>query len=230
MKSKLFSLSFVFIILSAGLMHAQNSPAEIRYIAIGDSYTVGTGSSPQEAWPTLLTKHLQKEGISIRLVANLAQNGWTTQNAVEIELPIYKKLKPTFATVLIGVNDWVRGMPASTFSARFGNLLDEMLKELPNKDRLLIMTIPDFSVTPMGASFGNVRDISSGITQFNDIIKKEAKARGLNVVDIFTLSQQMGQDPSLVADDGLHPSAKEHALWENLIYPQAKRILLGDHR
>jgi len=200
-------------------------PAEIRYAVIGDSYSCGEGASPKEAWPTLLTWHLTTNGLPVSVVANPAKTGWTTQQAIDEELPIWKAAKPDFATLQIGVNDWVQSVDANTFRRRLVRLLDEMLKVVPGTNRLLIVTIPDFSVTPTGAMYGAGRDISRGLTEFNKIIKDEAASRHLKVVDIFALSQRMRGDPALTARDGLHPSAKEYALWEAMIYPVARELL-----
>lgn len=198
---------------------------KIRYVAIGDSYTIGEGASEEESWPSLLAKHLQNEGIKIELIANPSRTGWTTNDAINYELPIYKKSKPDFATLLIGVNDWVQGISRDELRKSLAFLMDEMLKELPNNERLLIVTIPDFSATPNGRLYSNGRDISQGILEFNDIIKEEAKKRNLKIVDTYPLSQGMKNDRTLVARDGLHPSAKEYALWEKEIFPLAFEIL-----
>ena len=210
------------------LDHAKNNvmaKEKIRYAAIGDSYTIGEGVSEEKSWPSLLTKHLQKEGIDIELIANPSRTGWTTKDAIDYELPVYKSSKLNFATLLIGVNDWVQGISKEEFRKRLAFLIDEMLKELPNNGRLLIVTIPDFSAAPNGNFYSNGRDISNGILEFNNIIKEEAKKRNLKVVDIFNLSKGMSNDRTLVARDGLHPSAKEYALWEKEIFPAALEIL-----
>jgi lysophospholipase L1-like esterase len=197
----------------------------IRYVAIGDSYTIGEGALPNESWPALLTRHLNAEGRVAELLANPAVTGWTTQQAIDNELPIFRQLKPNFATVLIGVNDWVQGVDEAVFRHRFGVLVDEMLNVLGRKDRLVVVTIPDFGVTPTGHNYGRGRNISEGIAAFNRIITDESIKRGLPVVDIFGLSKEMGRNPSFVAPDGLHPSAKEYAEWEKLIFPQAWELL-----
>lgn len=178
-----------------------------------------------ESWPALLSRQLATNGMAVSLVANPAKTGWTTQQAIDAELPVWKAAKPDFATVQIGVNDWVQGVDAATFRQRLIRLLDEMLKVLPDKNRLLVVTIPDFSVTPTGAMYGGGRDISHGIAEFNRIIQEESQKRQLKVVDIFSLSQGMHDDRSLIARDGFHPSAKEYALWEVFIYPVAHELL-----
>lgn len=197
----------------------------VKYVALGDSYTIGTGANPNEAWPVLLTKHLNEAGIKTELVANPSKNGFSTQNLIDMELPVFDKSGATFVTLLIGVNDWVREVNATTYTKNLIFILDHVQKKLPNKNNILLITIPDFGVTPQGAYFSNDRDVSKGITEFNNIIKAEAKKRGLPVVDIFEISKQMKDNTELTAKDGLHPSAKEYAIWETLILPEAKKML-----
>lgn len=198
----------------------------IRYVALGDSYTIGTGAQLDESWPVLSTIRLQKKSFPIELVGNLGRNGWTSQNLIDYELPQLKELNPSFVTILIGVNDWVQGVDTSTFQHNAGYIFDEVLRILPNTQHILIITIPDFSVTPTGKQFSNGRNISQGIKEFNQIIIKEARLRGLKIVDLYPLSQKMGQDYSLIAQDGLHPSAKGYAQWADLIEPVFESLLL----
>src|SRR5437016_2446912 len=198
---------------------------KIRYAVIGDSYSCGEGATPKESWPALLTQHLKSQGVDVDLVSNPSVTGWTTKDAIDKELPKFVNSNPTFATLLIGVNDWVQGVDEVTFRNRFSYLVDQMLAVLPNKKRLLVVTIPDFGVTPTGGKYSRGRNIHEGILQFNQVVTEEARKRGLTVIDIFPLSKEMGQDKLLVAKDGLHPSAKEYADWEKIIFPAALELL-----
>ena len=198
---------------------------KIRYAVIGDSYSCGEGATPKESWPALLTQHLNGQGLHVDLVSNPSVTGWTTKDAIDRELPKFVNSNPDFATLLIGVNDWVQGVDETTFRKRFTYLLDQMLAVLPNKKHLLVVTIPDFGVTPSGSTYSRGRSISEGLGRFNQVVTEEAKKRGLSVVDIFPLSKKMGDDKSLVAKDGLHPSAKEYAEWEKVIFPVALELL-----
>lgn len=198
----------------------------LRYIALGDSYTICTGTNTTaEQWPEILAGHLRNAGIPVELVSNPSRNGFSTQNLIDNELPLLKNGSYDFATLLIGVNDWVRDVDTKTYQKNLSYIVDEIQKTLPHKSKLILITIPDFGVTPKGALYSRGRDISKGITEFNDIIKAEAKKRGLVCVDIFPLSKGMLHHQDLVAADGLHPSAKEYALWEALIFPEAKKIV-----
>ena len=222
------ALLALFAIFVVTMSPAENKidQQKIRYVAIGDSYSIGEGATPNESWPAILTRHLNENGLSVDLVANPSVTGWTTQQAIDRELPIFVQSKPTFATLQIGVNDWVQGVDEKTFRKRFTLLLDQMLALLPDKKQLLIVTIPDFGVTPTGGRYARGRNISEGLTRFNQIVTEEAKNRGLKVVDVFELSKKMGTDPSLVGPDGLHPSAKEYAEWEKIIFPAAFELLM----
>lgn len=206
------------VLVSVGAAIAR--PKEpIRYAAVGDSYTIGTGAVPGECWPAVLTGLMMAKGVDITLVANPAQDGWTTADAIRGELRPYADSHPNFATLMIGVNDTYRGLPQAQFRSELVYLIDAMQKELPGKGRLLIVTIPDYSVTPAGAQFAGMNIGASNVVLFNKIIFEEARKRSLPVFDVYPLTKKMAIDPSLVAADGLHPSAKEYALWAKAIFP-----------
>ncbi|MDF2451219.1 MAG: lipolytic protein family [Bacteroidota bacterium] len=217
-----------FLIFSGFFMMSfmQTDKQPLKYIAFGDSYTIGTGTTNKhEQWPTILGKHLTEAGIKTELVSNPSRNGYSTQNVIDQELPLLRNQTIDFATLLIGVNDWVRQVNAATYHKNLNYIIDEIQKKLSNKKHFILITIPDFGVTPQGKLYGSGRDISKGISEFNDIIKAEAKKRGLICVDNFPLSKSMADHQELVAEDGLHPSAKEYALWEKMIFPEAKKLL-----
>jgi len=218
-------VALVVILSNVAMAGSKIEKEKIRYAVIGDSYSCGEGASPKESWPALLTQHLNSQGLHVDLVSNPSVTGWTTKDAIDRELPKFANSNPSFATLLIGVNDWVQGVDEPTFRKRFTYLLEQMLQALPDKKHLLVVTIPDFGVTPTGPTYARGRNISEGLTRFNQIVTEEAKKRGLSVVDIFPLSKKMGDDKSLVAKDGLHPSAKEYAEWEKIIFPVALEML-----
>ena len=163
--------------------------------------------------------------MAVELVSNPSRTGWTTKDAIERELPEFRAARPDFGSLMLGVNDWVQGVATAIFRERIGQIMDEMLGVLPNEKRLLVVNIPDFSVTPDGPNYARGRDISAGLEEFNHVIAEEAATRELPLVDIFPLSKKMGEDDSLVAADGLHPSATAYAEWEALILPAAEALL-----
>jgi lysophospholipase L1-like esterase len=202
-----------------------NKDKAVRYIALGDSYTICEGAQINQSWPRLLEGHLKEKGMNVELVANPSVTGYTTQNLIERELPVFEKSDADFVTLLIGVNDWVHGVDTEMFTQNLRYIIDQVQGKIKDKKKIILITIPDFGVTPTGAMYSGGRDISAGIAEFNAIILKEAQKRGLPSVDIFQLSKGMKNDPGLIARDGLHPSAREYALWEELILPVAVDLL-----
>jgi lysophospholipase L1-like esterase len=100
----------------------------ISYLPLGDSYTICTGAKQHESWPFLLTNHLIENKVDCILLDNPARNGFTTQDLIDTELPLIKKLKPNFVTLLIGVNDWVRGVSKENFAKNLTAILNEIEK------------------------------------------------------------------------------------------------------
>lgn len=209
-----------------GMLPVFKTPHEkIRYVALGDSYTICEGADPKAAWPVILTQHLNEAGILTELVANPSRTGWTTQDLINRELPVLDGTDADFVTLCIGVNDWVQGVSANDFEKNLVRILDHVQQKLSDKTKILLFTIPDFSVSPQGTLYTGGRDATKGISAFNKIILNQAKKRNLKTVDLFEASKNMKNDASLVADDGLHPSAKEYAIWETLIFPVAREVL-----
>lgn len=217
--------TFLVFLLAISCISMQEHSSKVRYIALGDSYTICEGADEKESWPVLLTSHLNEAGISTELIANPSRTGWTTQDLIDKELPVFDKSSANFVTLLIGVNDWVQGVDEILFRKHLIYIIDHVQSKLPDKTKLVLISIPDFGVTPAGAAYSGGRDISEGIASFNKIIVEEANKRNLETVDIFPVSKEMKNDPSLVAKDQLHPSAKEYAVWEKLVLPVVKEVL-----
>jgi len=227
LKKWILSLPILALACITIAMNEGKERKSIKYLALGDSYTIGEGAKSGEAFPDILVSHLKENGVDILLSANPSVTGWTTQDLIDRELPVFDHIKPDFVTILIGVNDWVQGVDSGTFHKNLTYIIDHVQSLLPDKSKVLLITIPDFGVTPTGKRYSEGRDISKGITDFNNIIKAEGHKRNLPVADIFPETQKMKDNPDLIAHDGLHPSAKEYALWEKIIYPVAFNLVKG---
>ena len=190
----------------------------LRYVALGDSYTIGTSVAGPDRWPDQLVAALADEEPRLDLVANLARNGWTSGDVIRGQLPQLGRLAPEFASLLVGVNDVVQHVPPQTYRVNLMRILDGLLGRLP-RERIVAVTTPDYTVTPAGASFGDPDIQRAGIERVKAILADEAATRGLTLVDIFDISARAAVDRSLVATDGLHPSGRQYALWVARIAP-----------
>jgi lysophospholipase L1-like esterase len=180
----------------------------IRFVALGDSYTIGTSVAAAERWPDQLVARLP----ALELVANLGVNGFTSRDVIEVELPRLPGFSPEVLIVLIGVNDVVQGVSKATYRQNVAVILDALVRHV-GANRVIVVTTPDYTVTPRGAAFGDPAQQSAGIRANNAIISDAALARGVAVVDIHDISLRAATDRSLVASDGLHPSGAQYALW-----------------
>jgi lysophospholipase L1-like esterase len=192
----------------------------LRYVALGDSYTIGTAIEAEGRWPNQLAVRLP----ALELVANLGVNGFTSRDVIERELPQLDRLRPEVLSLLIGVNDVVQGVPEATYRANVAVILDAILRQVV-AERAFVVTTPDYTVTPSGAAFGDPARQSAGIRANNAILTEAAQARGIAAVDIFDLSLRAAADRSLVADDGLHPSGAQYAAWVEAIEPVVRALL-----
>ena len=196
----------------------------VRYLPLGDSYTIGENVSEEERFPNQLKQALGPK-IDLQILANPAVTGWTTQDLIDKQLPIFAELKPDFVSLLIGVNDWVQQVPAEKFESNLAFIINTLLLQLKDKKKLVVIDIPDFSASPEGAKYGHGRNITEGIRDFDAIIERACKRHKLTLVSIFKESQEMRNDSTLIAGDGLHPSGKEYKVWVEKIAPKVLKNL-----
>lgn len=195
----------------------------MRYVALGDSYTIGTSVDRTARFPDQLARVEPR----LELVANLGVNGYTTADLIREELPALAGLAPEFITLLIGVNDVVRGIPAATYEANVIDIFDVLLAAVPS-DRIVSVSIPDYTVTPAGSDYGDPDARRGAIVQSNATVAGLSRERQVAFVDIFDVSRRAATDRSLVAGDGLHPSGAQYGLWVDRIRPIVTRLLEGD--
>jgi lysophospholipase L1-like esterase len=203
----------------------------VRYLALGDSFTIGTGTTPDRSFPAVVVNRWWDAGVECDL-RNPAVNGYTTDDLIAFELPLVEAYAPDLVTVLIGANDIVAALRAdSTVSARSEERYRGQLRRIHERVRAdapgaarFGLPQPDWSLTAAGASFGDPAAIGRAIERFNAIAREEALRAGGAYLDIFPLMQaQMRR--RMTAPDGLHPSADAYAEWADAL---RDRLLAGD--
>lgn len=193
---------------------ADSGPGTIRYLALGDSFTIGTGSSPDLSFPSQLKRILLKRGVDVRL-ENVAVNGYSTQQLIDRELEALPRFKPDTVTLAIGANDLVRGDDAVTYRANLKLIFKAIAKA--GVKRTLVLPQPDWSQSPVAAGFGEPAALRERIEAYNAILKEEAASAGATYVELFPLFVEQAKQ-GLVAPDGLHPSSKAYTAWaESLV-------------
>jgi lysophospholipase L1-like esterase len=194
----------------------------VRYVALGDSYTIGTSVAEADAWPSQLVARLDPQ---LNLAANLGVNGYATADLIRDELPEVAALNPGLVTVQIGVNDVVRGVAESTYATNVETILSTLLDILP-ADRIVAVATPDYTLTPAGAGFGDPVSQRARIVRFNLVLSEAAARHEIAfVTEPFAISAGVVGQPQLVASDGLHPSGAQYRLWVNAIAPVVADLL-----
>ena len=195
----------------------------MRYLALGDSYTIGTGaSSPANSWPAIIARRLAHESGERALLTNPAVNGFTTLDLIKQELPQIRRVKPDLVTILIGVNDLVRDRSAEDYRASLVEIYDELAKEKAVGGRIFAVSIPNWSVVPAAREYGDPERIRDLTDTFNDIAREEAEKRDFGWIDITAASLSGLGTPDWIASDGLHPGDNQYAAWAEVIWHSVK--------
>lgn len=202
-----------------------------RFLALGDSYTIGEGVAPEERWPVQLAARLRSKHLSIDDPVIVARTGWTTAELLAALDALPNDLPRNFdlVSLLIGVNDQYRMLGLRTFQLGLDRLVSRAVDYAGGRaGRVLVISIPDWGVTPFARSYWRgARDIADEIDLFNDSIRARTVSCGARFVDITPASRRAAREPELLASDGLHPSAIMYAEWVRLLLPHVVGILNG---
>lgn len=202
-----------------------DSLRQITYLALGDSYTIGTSVSAEDRWPDQLAAALALEhSINVSDLDIIATNGWTTRdliNGINAGVPLEEY---DLVSLLIGVNNQYQGLPLEQYKVEFRELLATAISYAGNDEsKVFIVSIPDYAYTPFG---GGQQRISEELRQFNAAAKAIATEVGVPFYNITPISEQAGMDTDLVARDNLHPSGKQYGRWvKEVILSQVERLL-----
>jgi lysophospholipase L1-like esterase len=202
----------------------------MRYLALGDSYTIGESVDPSERWPAQLTARLRERGLTLDDPIIIATTGWTTDDLSRAIVQTQPLGPFDLVTLLIGVNNQYRGRSEDEYRQQFHALLQRASAYAGNDPaRVIVLSIPDWSVTPFAAALGaeesSLTRIARQIDQLNAINRVETERSGAQYIDITPISREAARDRSLLAGDGLHPSGKMYAAWVQLIEPIAREGL-----
>ena len=199
----------------------------LRYLALGDSYTIGERVEPAGRWPLQLAQALRADGIDLDDPQIIATTGWTTDElsaGIDAAAPSGRF---DLVSLLIGVNNQYRGRPLDEYRAQFDGLLERAIGFAGGRaDRVLVLSIPDWGTTPFARQSGRDRDlVARELDAFNAAAREACAERAVAFVDITAHGRAHRADPSILADDGLHPSAAAYAAWARLAQPVARRLL-----
>lgn len=195
-----------------------------KFLALGDSYTIGQSVEISERWPVQFLKELKINTSAIDTLQIIAQTGWRVDQLKEAMNS--SNLEPPYGLVslLIGVNNQFQGQNANDFRPEFIEILEKSLKLVENRtERLFVVSIPDWGASPYGFGVDRTK-VSKEIDEFNSVVKEESEKRGLRYFDITAISRRALIDRTLIASDELHPSGKMYKLWVDKMIPVISKV------
>ena len=199
----------------------------MRYLALGDSYTIGEGVDPEDRWPNVLAQRLRRAGHDLEDPRIIATTGWTTDElAAAMD---QEELAPTYdlVSLLIGVNNQYRGRECELFRTELANLVRRAIGLAGSRaNRVLLVSIPDWTITPFFKTTD--RDLPAerkAMASYNQACRETADATHVHYANVTDDSNAMADDDQLVTEDGLHPSAALYRRWVDRIYPIASAAL-----
>jgi lysophospholipase L1-like esterase len=202
-----------------------------RYLALGDSYTIGESVGEADRWPVLLVGLLREQGVAVADPEIVARTGWTVRELSHGIDAAGPHGSYALVTLLIGVNDQYRGQSGGgnpeTYRSDFVAMLRRAIGFAGGRaEHVVVLSIPDWSVTPFAAESGRDRGkIATEIDRFNVINREETARAGARYVDVTLVSRKAASDRTLIAADGLHPSGAMYAEWARLALPAAEAAL-----
>jgi lysophospholipase L1-like esterase len=191
----------------------------LKYLALGDSYTIGTGASDgSRSWPSIIARRLNAE------LTNPAVNGYTTLDLIRDELPYLERLKPELVSILIGVNDLVQDRSSDQYKDSLSRIYDAVL-DLEIPPRVVAISIPAWSYVPAAADFGGKDRVATLTGVFNAVAEREARMRNFRWVDIGEASTSGIGSAGWIASDDLHPGDAQYAAWAEAIWPAVNALM-----
>ena len=192
-------------------------PAEdgrVQYLALGDSYTIGESVAEAERWPVQMVGMLREAGVDVADPVIIAKTGWTVSDLSGAMRTQGVQGEWDLVSLLIGVNDQYRGYNPLEYPGGFAAMLSRAIELAGRRpERVVVVSIPDWGVTPFGQSSGRAEATREKLDAYNDINRAITRAAGAKYVDVTEVSRRAADDPALTAEDGLHPSGELYRLW-----------------
>lgn len=185
----------------------------VNYLALGDSYTIGTSIDIVDGYPKQTFELLKGAEFKMNSLQIIAKNGWTADDLKNALASADKKSVYHIVTILIGVNNQYQGKPIKEFETSFLSILNSAITLTGNKPkRVFVISIPDWGITPF-ASGRDKKAIADEIDNYNLVCEKNTKANGANFINITDAYRLDGFKTDYIASDGLHPSKLEYTKW-----------------
>ena len=202
----------------------EKEDASIRYLALGDSYTIGSGVSESDRWPVQLAQRIEQDTSLMLKVDIIAQTGWTTSDLLRsIESNNAKSEDYNLVSLLIGVNNQFQNKPFAVYETEFDSLLQTAIEIAGDSGDVFVVSIPDYGVTRLGRARSEL--IAQEIDEYNSHAKSTCNDAEVTFIEITSISRELGDSSGALAGDDLHPSGYQYSLWVDRILPRVLGLI-----
>jgi len=206
-------------------MNKESKTEPLNYLALGDSYTIGESVAEDKRWPVQLAERLRENEVEINNPKIIATTGWRTDQlkaAIESDSELLDEYD--LVSLLIGVNNQYQGRSVESFAPEFEELLQKAIELAGgDKDKVFVVSIPDYGKTPFGASKAD--QIARELDEYNAVSLEICSKYSVKYFNITPISRQDDPDGELVAGDNLHPSGKQYSLWVESFYSKVLNMV-----
>jgi lysophospholipase L1-like esterase len=152
----------------------QQARAEVRYLALGDSFTQGVGTSDErtEAFPAVLAQRWRANGCDVEL-ENAGISGDTSGQVLVKQAPEIESFRPTVVTFQAGANDIAREVSLDEYRRNVKSVLDAATTI---GARIIVIGQNEWFRTPTGRRLG--RDLGLKRDAYDGELKAETSAHG----------------------------------------------------
>jgi lysophospholipase L1-like esterase len=212
MKNHYSKLSLLFFLLLVNAGCSDNSN-KIKYLALGDSYTIGEGVEVGERWPNQLALRLEEKYNSLVDLEIIAKTGFTSAELLDTINKINISKDHDFVSLLIGVNNQYRNLDMVLFQKELNILMDKAISFASgNNEKVFVLSIPDWGITPFGL-IKKRSNIGEEIDAYNKLVCEISSYKEIQYFNITDISRKVNEIDNLLTGDGLHPSPLMYSMW-----------------
>ena len=177
-------------------------------LVLGDSISAAYGIQREQGWVQLLQERLANIDPGYRVV-NASISGDTTGGGLARLPAALETHDPALVIIELGGNDGLRGYPVPSIRKNL-----EQLVELAADDGREVLLVG--MQIPPNYGYRYTRD-------FQSLFEEVASDQGIAVVPSFL--EEVGVQPGLMQDDGIHPNASAQPMLLDALWPFVETLL-----
>ena len=190
----------MFINIASSMAHAEDNDGML--LVFGDSLSAAYRMDEQDGWVALLQPRLRSEEIPVQVV-NGSVSGETTAGGLARLPAMLDAHQPDIVILELGGNDGLRGLPVTSIRQNLERMIQ--MSQQAGAEVILagIQIPPNYGPRYTGPFYAQYQEL----------------ANEYDLVLIPFLLEGIAEDPALMQDDGIHPTAQAQPMIVNIVWP-----------